>query len=1323
MISSLQSRIAFAFALVLLIGCGSDQTPSSTPATDATADEFVRESLDLDSLRPDVPVDALAGSDGSGPISLSARSVDGTPLSIVVADGPQGERGLRAVESGAASGGSHAGNYAAGAHEILLDFTPVHEDGVTILQIVIRSESDSKVELLGAGGAEIGSVIVPANSPFLSIDSYGDVRTIRATLGSGATLGEVAFVPKPNRGRRGRVVGDRVFLDLNGNGTPDTDEPGLTGVRVNFLNAGRDGQLGTSDDVTGYAVTTDTGLYRLRALPPGVNTISVDPLTGPDATQLGGNASYQVELEAGGSFLDADFHFAQIREPGSIGGIVFHDLNDNGVQDGGESGIGNILLSLQGVGPDAVLGTEDDIVATTTTNGRGQYLFKNLDEGFFIVTVDSSGRPNGTVLGSEEKYKRTLEQGEDHDGANFWFVGERETISIGDEVFYDRNDSGSREPSEPGIEGVTLNLVCVGPDGQLGTDDDYTDTTVSDADGYYLFQDIPAGFCIVSVDASTAPPGRKLGCDDKFKVVLQPGEEYLYADFCFIDAPPAGIGDLVYIDLNGNGLHDEGEPGVSGVEVELTGPGEDGVLGTPDDTVSFAETGEDGTYLFGSLLAGDYNVRLVVESTPLDTTPGDCPTEQEVTVVAGLIYLDADFCLTMIDSEPGAVDGRVFIDGNGDGIQGPGEPGISNVTIRLVHAGPDGVFGTEDDTSDTTSTSGSGFYSFDEVEPGDVRVEVDTSTVPEELQQGVCPVTRELEVTEGSTSRADFCFVEPEPEYGRVIGTVFIDENDNGSQDSGEAGIPGVTVRLIHPGPDGVVGSLDDFVLPTVTDENGDYSFEEVLPGGAVVTVDPSTIPEELEEGVCALTVPVVVVANETAEADFCFVAPPEPAAIRGTVFLDFNRNGIQEPEERGIGGASIRITGAGPDGILGTADDEVKIRVVSADGKYEVTQLFPGDYRVDVLLDTVPEDFIVGVCPTEEQVSLAAGETAIVDFCFVDKPQPGIVRSLVFCDTNQNGVREENEPGIEGIRILLICGGDDGAFDTEDDVFGEAFSGPDGTLMFPETPAGPCRLVLDPLTIPEDKEPGLCPMEFESDLTAGGDLMIGPFCLVPKIIDPSEVHGMVFCDDNENQVQDGRETRMAGIDILLTSPGDDGIYGTFDDVVYLQTTDWNGEYLFTNLPADEYIVAVDESTVPPSKSRALCSVFREFILLDNDVYEADFCFASCGACRNYVSQLTLRYDGAIPAMIRVRQKNNQTVFYETVEPGQEFTFHGTYRGSFGTEVKISIDEGPYAIFDTSCDVEVGPGLVAGDFVVLAGHSKLGGPLCRIAPTPPPTLP
>ncbi|KAF0193129.1 MAG: hypothetical protein FD165_232 [Gammaproteobacteria bacterium] len=112
-----------------------------------------------------------------------------------------------------------------------------------------------------------------------------------------------------------------------------------------------------------------------------------------------------------------------------------------------------------------------------------------------------------------------------------------------------------------------------------------------------------------------------------------------------------------------------------------------------------------------------------------------------------------------------------------------------------------------------------------------------------------------------------------------------------------------------------------------------------------------------------------------------------------------------------------------------------------------------------------------------------------------------------------------------------------------------------------------------------------------------------------------------------------------------------------------------------------------------------------------------------CGPCNGKVSMLTLQYTGSTPnALVQVYPKRSLTpVFSGTVQPNEMFTFNGNDKfGTLGTDITIKVNGVVNASIHTSCSQPIGPGLVSGDFLVVAGSSRNGGALCPIGQTPPP---
>ncbi len=81
----------------------------------------------------------------------------------------------------------------------------------------------------------------------------------------------------------------------------------------------------------------------------------------------------------------------------------------------------------------------------------------------------------------------------------------------------------------------------------------------------------------------------------------------------------------MWLDADGDGVQDLGEPGLANVTAELFDPGLGGMVGGGDDVlVATATTDANGNYLFDHLLAGDYFVAVDDTTLPtgLTTSPG-----------------------------------------------------------------------------------------------------------------------------------------------------------------------------------------------------------------------------------------------------------------------------------------------------------------------------------------------------------------------------------------------------------------------------------------------------------------------------------------------------------------------------------------------------------------------------------------------------------------------------------------------------------------------------------------------------------------------------
>jgi len=124
-----------------------------------------------------------------------------------------------------------------------------------------------------------------------------------------------------------------------------------------------------------------------------------------DGVGFGWDSRLQIECPAHPAGMPSDPEFFQVtsaaREPqatqyadacwarGTIGDWVWNDVNDDGVQDPGETGISGVTVQLK---------LDGVVIATDTTDVNGNYLFSHVPAGPWLngrYTVDTGNAPQG----------------------------------------------------------------------------------------------------------------------------------------------------------------------------------------------------------------------------------------------------------------------------------------------------------------------------------------------------------------------------------------------------------------------------------------------------------------------------------------------------------------------------------------------------------------------------------------------------------------------------------------------------------------------------------------------------------------------------------------------------------------------------------------------------------------------------------------------------------------------------------------------------------------------------------------------------------------
>lgn len=192
--------------------------------------------------------------------------------------------------------------------------------------------------------------------------------------------------------------------------------------------------------------------------------------------------------------------------------------------------------------------------------------------------------------------------------------------AVGGLVWFDRNYDRVPNRDEPGVAGAHVTAT------DLRSGRSYS--AITDRDGSYVIQRIPAGRYVVSTDDARYLPTTR----QDVPVTVRPGAAST-ANFGIAGGTVSGV---AWFDQNQDGIRQAYEPRVSGIPV---------VVG--NSRTASAVTGRDGRYLVQDVPAGNHAVRFVL---PQDralgfTEPfvGDATTDSDVEDVGqGLAFVNLD---------------------------------------------------------------------------------------------------------------------------------------------------------------------------------------------------------------------------------------------------------------------------------------------------------------------------------------------------------------------------------------------------------------------------------------------------------------------------------------------------------------------------------------------------------------------------------------------------------------------------------------------------------------------------------------------------------
>ncbi len=813
-------------------------------------------------------------------------------------------------------------------------------------------------------------------------------------------------------------------------------------------------------------------------------------LANRDAAKNTVNYGVDEVLPGGGSspMLPASSGVSSVifRVPGStIGGLVWADVNGNGLRDSGEPGMNGVQVELYGYDIGSSSYTKQGETTTAfhpTTNLPGYYFFDGLREGKYYVQFPSG---NGYTLTSKNVgTDRSVDSDANPDGKTDIFDLADDTERLGIDagyvnlypvsgiLYYDLEGDGSYTAgTDWPIPSYSVSLKDAA--------NAIIQTTTTDTTGNYAFRIAGAGTYKIEVDATTLQSRGFRETEPVMDNTNTVANRAVTLSSAAITDQNFGFKSVntvkakVIWDTNGNDiLTDPVDQPLAGIKVKLWDLTDSKYVGTAQTTDT------QGAVSFGGVVL-ERSYRIDIDKTDATTSailanlvanvnlfnnlPQTPIGDQILTGVLTQSGLEAIFGYKSKDSNPSVpptLTAYTYIDLAPLGSYETTDLIQPGVAVKLI----DKVTNIELETGQTDST---GKFSFT-LGLAEGRAYKVIATTPTGFQIAynysgntkITPATDTIEVASYSKPDSLVRFGYRSSVSMSLTASVILDVSGNDTlTDPIDQGISPIAVSISHQGTVIATKNTNSAGQVTFTDADGvvsgwDYtimvdSASALLEG---LTLNSNFLNNGKLTGAPSSSISVSSIVNGT-DVKFGYRGN---GSISGYATQDLDASGTRSSTDRPLPGVTMKLVGT--NGLTATTTTNV-------DGQYSFTNLSASSYTVILIRDSTLDglelsysyDYPFGSLPplpTVDRASLVIDQNYLTytEINFGYKSIGGII-GTVYKDVRQLGYYTPDDPPIEGVRVNLIANSagitHEGNSYSAGDLIKTLHTGPDGVFDF----------------------------------------------------------------------------------------------------------------------------------------------------------------------------------------------------------------------------------------------------------------------------------